>query len=400
MTVSHFLIFACFLLPASLQAQSWADLYPSLGRTPELGPDVQREFDRAKHLLETRDFDALPPEDKERVARWEVFASIYDIEGEGCSWYCAGGPRAVRASSELPPQGQHTYRAQNAHDLSLRSAWVEGVDGQGTGEYLEYVFEPESPRITHIKVFNGYVKSENAWKANSRVKRLDVYVNGAPFARLHLQDTRAEQTFALPAPLGRRADGQELRLRFEIAAVYPGDRYEDTALTEIFFDGLDVHCLAEGTPIRLADGRDKPIEFLEPGDSLRCFERFGEEGVAVRLAKLEAYAHEAVQTLTFSDGRTLSATPAHPFLLSDGSWVSADPDQSRAFGYPVQRAYRRGDTFAARDAEGRPTAVKLVDIATESLRKTFFMLHLDSKTARLILANGILSGTGHYSPAE
>lgn len=30
-------------------------------------------------------------------------------------------------------------------------------------------------------------------------------------------------------------------LQFEIVAVYPGAKYEDTAITEIYFDGIDVH---------------------------------------------------------------------------------------------------------------------------------------------------------------
>ena len=57
------------------------------------------------------------------------------------------------------------------------------------------------------------------------------------------------QRFALPEPVGykNRSDYEALAtrpawtLRFEIAAVYSGTDYEDTAISEIWFDGIDVH---------------------------------------------------------------------------------------------------------------------------------------------------------------
>jgi hypothetical protein len=391
----------CYLLfPAGGKAQSWTDLYPTLGESPKLGTEVQREFERAKHLLETRAFDDLSAAERELAGRWETFAGIYDIVGDGCSWYCAGGPDTVTASSALAPQGKNTYEGYHAHDLSLRYAWVEGAAGQGEGEYLEYRFHPESPRITHIKVYNGYVKSEKAWRANSRVKVLRLHVNGKPLARMHLTDTRAEQVFALPEPLGRLGNRQDLRLRFEIESVYPGERYEDTAIIEIFFDGLDVHCLAEGTPIRLADGREKPIEQLEPGDSVWHLASLRSWSGPAAVSEVRAFTHSNCLILTFADGRTLTATAAHPFLLADGRWVSADPGRSRIYGYPVQRAYREGDTFAGRNGEGAPTAHRLVRIAPALQHRTTLTLRLRQDEGGIILANGLLNGMGHQQAPD
>jgi len=392
-------LFFLFFLAGAF-AQSWTDLYPRLGKSPDLSPEARRAFDRAKHLLDTQRYDDLSAADQELVGRWERYTSIYDIIGGGCSWYCAGGPEAVTASSALAPQGKNTYHGYHAHDLSLRYAWVEGVAGQGVGEYLEYRFHPESPRITHIKVYNGYVKSEKAWTANSRVKVLRLYVNGKPHARLHLSDTRAEQAFELPEPLGRLGKGQELRLRFEIEAVYSGERYEDTAITEIFFDGLDVHCLAEGTPIRLADGRQCPIEQLEPGDSIWSLATSQNEPQIAVVSERQAFPHADCLTLTFADGRTVTATPAHPFLLTDGRWVSADPSRSRAYGYPVQCAYQVGDTFAGRDEDGAATAYRLLRISPTPQYLSAFTLRLKQAESEVILANGLLSGTGHRGAAD
>jgi hypothetical protein len=30
-------------------------------------------------------------------------------------------------------------------------------------------------------------------------------------------------------------------IKFEILEVYPGEKYQDAAITEIYFDGIDVH---------------------------------------------------------------------------------------------------------------------------------------------------------------
>ena len=35
-------------------------------------------------------------------------------------------------------------------------------------------------------------------------------------------------------------------LRFEILEVYEGDKYDDTVISELFFDGIDVHWLSSG----------------------------------------------------------------------------------------------------------------------------------------------------------
>jgi hypothetical protein len=92
------------------------------------------------------------------------------------------------------------------------------------------------------------VKSEKAWKENSRVKKLKMYIDNKPLAILNLYDTRKEQHFKFE-PLGYsdREDWDKLKskswwtIKFEILEVYGGDKYDDTAITEIYFDGIDVH---------------------------------------------------------------------------------------------------------------------------------------------------------------
>ncbi len=66
----------------------------------------------------------------------EVREDIWDILG-GCSWYCGGGPESISASSHLRSEGSNSYLPENAHDLSYKNVWVEGVKGYGIGEHIK-----------------------------------------------------------------------------------------------------------------------------------------------------------------------------------------------------------------------------------------------------------------------
>ena len=172
-------------------------------------------------------------------------------------------------SSALAVQKENNYDAKNISDLSYRTAWIEGVKGYGIGETVAFKFPPGHPRITKVIIANGYIKDKNTWKNNSRVKQLKMYVNNKPFAILNLKDVYAKQIFKIPTigynityftnkdgttgwkykdENGRNVksyhENSELQpdsIKFEILSVYKGDKYKDTAITEIYFDGLDVY---------------------------------------------------------------------------------------------------------------------------------------------------------------
>ena len=72
------------------------------------------------------------------------------------------------------------------------------------------------------------------------MKKFKLYINGTEFGILNLTDSKTDQEFKLGA-FGHNSDGSDLILRFEILEVYKGDKYDDTAITEIYFDGIDVH---------------------------------------------------------------------------------------------------------------------------------------------------------------
>ena len=205
---------------------------------PDLSAKREKEINRQNELLQKKAPTASEQKELNILLEkyGEVVENAWDIIDGGCSWYCGGGNYKIKASSSLGD----SYKAEFANDLSYKTAWVEGKKDEGTGEYLEYYFKNDSPRITEIIISNGYMKSEETWKNNNRVKKLKLYVNGVPFGILNLKDSRTDQYFEV-GTLGHNKNGTDLILKFEILEVYKGSKYNDTAITEIYFDGIDVH---------------------------------------------------------------------------------------------------------------------------------------------------------------
>jgi hypothetical protein len=256
----YIVIFLSIISSCALAQQPVKEYSPKEVSPLELSPEgaLKQHQDEARYAVlsdkikKGARLEQFSPEDQ------RIYRAIDDIQEQpeqgywdavdgGCNWYCAGGPKEVRASSALKAQGENTYAAENAHDLSYKNAWAEGVPGPGIGEYLLYTFAPSAPRITEIIVANGYIKSERAYRDNARVRKLKVYLNNKPFAILNLEDRRSTQHFPFP-PIGNgeRLSGDFTNLppwtlKFEILEVYTGARYDDTVITEIYFDGIDDH---------------------------------------------------------------------------------------------------------------------------------------------------------------
>ncbi len=176
----------------------------------------------------------------------DKYENYYDVLGIGCSFYCGFHILSVTGTSALQPQHGISYEPKNVSDHTYKTAWIEGVEGYGIGEYITFELPRSHPRITTIKIANGYTKTEKTWRENSRVKRLCIDVNNKPYADLLLEDTRDEQIFHI-GEIGcpdRNADfsfQDNTYIRFWIMDYYPGEKYDDTAISEITFDGLDSH---------------------------------------------------------------------------------------------------------------------------------------------------------------
>ena len=154
---------------------------------------------------------------------------------------------------------------------NTESAWVEGVAGDGIGEWVIVPVKPRNddvgmrlanrkiryPLIVHLSVFNGYQKSVDLYQKNNRVKeaKISIYAAAMSFGQddafllwnpevvceetITLNDdivvnpicfnsTEADFTFELPEKY--RNEMCELYLRLEIRSVYKGTKYSDTCI--------------------------------------------------------------------------------------------------------------------------------------------------------------------------
>lgn len=157
----------------------------------------------------------------------------------------------VRPSSELGP----SYVGANLLDGNPKTAWVEGANGDGRGEwmYIDLDARLDSPSSTpftidEIGVIPGYFKNLNTWFENNRVKSLLVVVHTLPECsppqnewvtyRLLLQDDFRLQVFDLPDDsIGLCCYPMKKEVWIRIEDVYPGTKYHDTCISEMVLAG-------------------------------------------------------------------------------------------------------------------------------------------------------------------
>jgi hypothetical protein len=151
----------------------------------------------------------------------------------------------TEASSVLKPGSKYNYDAGNVKDNNKTTAWVEGVNGYGIGEKIKFTTNISYNygtvlELDSIGIINGYAKSLTAFNENSRVKKLIIrasretafdYEEGEkPLVfGFTLKDTPEIQYLRFKTPVNAT------KLEFEIADVFKGSKYPDTAISEIKF---------------------------------------------------------------------------------------------------------------------------------------------------------------------
>ena len=410
LAMGKLLIMVAFLLSGvNCNGQELKELHPTIGITFDFTEEAIKRFNseeaykkcqevERKIRVDQRSYDKVTLEEKEILKYCdETKESIWEIIGGGASWYNGGGTEWVGGSSFLPPQGDITYTPDNAHDLNYKTAWVPSKGGNGVGEYLEYCFAAESARITQIIVANGYVKSKAAWENNARVKKLKLYINNEPYAILNLKDVYAEQSFEVE-PIGNsnRDDYEGLRelpqwtLKFEIMEVYKGKKYDDVAITEIYFDGLDILCFVGGTKITLHNKSTINIEELEVGDKVLTYDFERNELIEATVLQVENVVHSGLVTYVFENGMEITSTKDHPFRIKEKGWCSLLPKKSEQYkGIGHVGEIEIGNLFEVIDKNSALITNRLIQIKDlEKGEQTYTISKLD--VGDNFIANGFI----------
>ena len=140
----------------------------------------------------------------------------------------------IQASSHLIYQADNSrYAPARAFDDDLFTAWVEGRDDEGGGEWLGISFH--EPFDLFGLIIEPGLFNPAFWRKNNRVKTLLVSWGGV-FERGSSKFTFTDQMEPQFALL--KMD-HALSIRVEIQSVYPGSAWNDTAISGISFLGSD-----------------------------------------------------------------------------------------------------------------------------------------------------------------
>lgn len=174
----------------------------------------------------------------------------------------------IRSSSNLQTQGAVNYFAKNLQDDDPMTAWVEGDSDYGIGEYIE---AKNVILMSTINILNGYQKSPKSFNENSRIKSLILSENGIARCILRLKDEMGEQSFSVEElGLKTNRNGKSISiLRFTIIEVYPGTKFKDVAISELFSGGC---CISGQSKINLLNNKEKNIEDLIINDTIKLID--------------------------------------------------------------------------------------------------------------------------------
>ena len=133
-------------------------------------------------------------------------------------------PKTITSSSFLT-EPTIVYEPENLLSLELKKPWVEGVKGQGIGEYIEF----DTNGASGMYLINGYVSMDrpDLYEKNSRAKLLSVEsTDGKIQEEVFLFDTAKPQFIDL-------SHFEKETVRLVIKEVYPGILYDDTCIAGI-----------------------------------------------------------------------------------------------------------------------------------------------------------------------
>ena len=270
-----------------------------------------RQLSGEKSFYKSYTFDSINLLNKnDSIGQWkEMYFYEKNLNGE--VYY-------FKSSSELdkmdPFEGIGKYAAINLLDLDPNTAWVEGVDGDGEGEYACVsmgLYFPES-----IRIKNGYQKSKELYHYNSRPEkiRLTLYtgflmdgdvteINSLFHLKqmteswmVELKDTMDPQDISLPLSPEKANDLKAINytqfledfreeiqnrstwskdsslipafqyfIKIEILQTYPGTRWNDCCISdlELFFTPVENTTFSENEKIiEIYEQKEKNSNFI------------------------------------------------------------------------------------------------------------------------------------------
>jgi serine/threonine protein kinase len=121
-----------------------------------------------------------------------------------------------------------SYAPGEALDGSLLTAWIEGVDGAGVGEWVRFDLGRDV-RLRRIMIAPGYFKSPQVWAKNNRVASATMTFSNGVTRSFTFPDRMEVQTLETGGVTTRW-------VQIRIDGVYYAPDQSDTAISEVTFE--------------------------------------------------------------------------------------------------------------------------------------------------------------------
>ncbi len=168
-----------------------------------------------------------------------VTASLWAALAGGVAWADWQQLQSPRAGASSFLKSNWNKYNENYHpnyvlDGDPKTAWVEGVPGQGEGQQLRIPLSRlRAATRVKLRVRNGYQKSDNLLAANSAPSSLSVSIMDGPEVSAStvagLERTMGWQDVVVDVPTGKGIDAVVLR----VDAVHAGASYKDTCISDV-----------------------------------------------------------------------------------------------------------------------------------------------------------------------
>lgn len=211
-----------------------------------------------------------------------------------------------------------THDVMNLLDGDKMTNWTEDAAGNGIGEYVHFEFS-DTYRLDSIRIRGGNRRDHLHYTANSRPARITMTFSDGSSESFTMHDVYESQVLALSKPVMTSS------LRITIDSVYAGNKYQDTVISDVFFEAYNASIETKECPtsikscasIRFETKEDDGIE----SGVITGFDDAGEELWSYQTGEYELAQYAALDeigvygsTFYFVEAGTVTA-----LNLKDGS---------------------------------------------------------------------------------
>jgi hypothetical protein len=181
--------------------------------------------------------DKIADEEVDKRDNYEKTVNIKGISGQNIDNYTGHreyySPILLESSSEIKGYGDNNYSADNLLDGNRSSAWIAGRKKDNEEDYIYVEFE-EKVSLSGVEFLNGYCKSPEIYKKNSRVGRIEIELDEKYRIAAELKDEyRKYQSISFGKDIEVKC------VKIIIKDIVKGAQQDKPALSELHFYKLE-----------------------------------------------------------------------------------------------------------------------------------------------------------------